>query len=109
MRGEVSKIAPAYPECWRPLFSEDYHEQASSYNEAPRWPLRLLFSILARFIMVGSFLLVIIEALLGFGLVVAGLVAFPVHAVLGGTSIACGVGIFLWMIVKGLNAAFGGR
>lgn len=75
----------------------------------PGWPLRLLFSILSPLLAVGGFLLVIIEAMLGFGFVVGGVIVFSEHAVLGGALIVCGVGVFLWMIGRGIQAAVGGR
>ncbi len=101
---KVSKMALACPACGRPLSGDDYDECGP-----PGWPLRLLFSILSPLLAVGGFLITVGEALLGFGLLIGGLVALPTHPVLGGALIAFGVGIFLLMIKKGIKAAFEGR
>ncbi len=101
---KVSKMALACPACGRPLSGDDYDECGP-----PGWPLRLLFSILSPLLAVGSFLIVVGEALLGFGLLIGGIVVFPSYPVLGGALIVCGGGVFLWMIGKGVKAVFGGR
>lgn len=88
---------------------DDYDGKDYPECEPPRWPLRLLLSILSPLLAVGGFLHVIIEALLGFGLVVGGILSLPTHAALGWVLITFGVGIFLWMIKKGIKAAFEGR
>ena len=101
---KVSKMPPACTICGRPFSGDDYDE-----CEPPRWPLRLVFSLMVLFVAVGSFLAVIGEALLGFGLVIAGIDAFPSYPVLGGALIVCGGGVFLRMIGKGVKTVFGGR
>lgn len=101
---KVSKMALACPACGRPLSGDDCDECGT-----PRWPLRLLFSILSPLLAVGGFLITVGEALLGFGFVVGGIIALPTHPVLGGALITFGVGVFLRMIGKGLEAVLGRR
>ena len=106
---KVSKMAPACPQCGRPFVhdgcdEEDYHEE-----KKPMWSLRLLYFIMSPFLAVGALLLMVGVALLGFGLVVVGLMSLRTNPVFGWVLIAFGVGIWLVMIFKGLDAMFGER
>ncbi len=78
---KIPEIPRVCPSCGRQFFRSDYEaERDYLENEKPMSPLRLLALILALFITVGGLFLAIIEALLGIGLVAAGILSLPAHS-----------------------------
>lgn len=88
----------------------DYYEEPEhGYEEKKPIIGSFLGLLLSPFMAVGAVLGVIGVFLLGFGFVIVGCMAMPSNSVLGGILFIFGIGIWLVMIFKGINAMFGER